>query len=245
MSDFQNIERYFLGQMPEQEKRDFLHTLKNNPSLAKKFNAYQAAHDVLDLAVEEDLREMLSEIDKQEENEKLSATRIPIVRKLVIAASVLIVVSAGAWFLLSVNGPSVEQFAEAEYINYRTEAYRGSQDASRLQTGFILMEAGRTDEAILWFSDRVYMHPDDTEAKFILADLYKRAGNTENAKDHLLTIARTSSLLWKEKAQWNYLALSAMDAWNAEADSILQVIMEDKGHSFHDQAETLNDFISR
>jgi hypothetical protein len=96
-----------------------------------------------------------------------------------------------------------------------------------------MLRQGQTRLAVEWFENYLVSHPESHESRFMLADLLQKSERNLEARAQFRIIADSPSLLWKEKAIWNELLLSALYDWDTIAGQKLNKLIADSNHSYH------------
>lgn len=235
--NLEKIERYIRKEMSGQELSDFQSELVQDPNLSKAVAKMQLISDAIELDVENDLRSQLGALRNPAEIKDIRRFS-PSLRWL-IAAAIAALMAVSTWMLLQTSN-GLNQFVQNEYINYSDINLR-SEGINSKPPGLQLIEEGQNQEAISWFRSHLVKEPQDYESIFILADLYKKQNQIDLSKAGFLTLARSESLLWKDRAAWNYLLLSVNSGWDQPADEILDSMIKDPGHAYHELATELAD----
>ena len=247
--NIENIENYLSGKMSNSEKVEFEQELSTNAELKGKVRKMQIIDAALELAIEEDLRASLIKMaapDKSGLQLPRRLRRIPLFR-LAAAASVLILVSIGLWFISGKDSLSVNAFAENSYVEYDYNNLRsGGTATDELPPHSLkLIEQGDIQGATVWHEDWLEDHPNDTEARFVLATLYHLQKKYVESRTTFLQVAQSNSLLWSEKAEWNYICISLLDKWDSDAQNMLDAILASEEHSYYSRALELKKVLNK
>ncbi|MCB0668744.1 MAG: hypothetical protein KDC80_23130 [Saprospiraceae bacterium] len=235
--NLEKIERYIRKEMSGQELSDFQSELEQDPDLRKAVVKMQLISDAIELDVENDLRSQLGTLRNPA---KIKDIRRPSSSlRWLIAAAIMALVAVSMWMLVQTSN-SLDQFVQNEYINYSDINLR-SEGSNSKSPGLQLIYDGQDEEAISWYRSHLVTEPQDYESRFILADLYKKQNQIDQSKAGFLILARSESLLWKDRAAWNYLLLSVNSEWDPPADEILDSMIKDPGHAYHELAVELAD----
>jgi TolA-binding protein len=235
----ERIENYLSGQMNTAERNDFEEDLRRDPDLKKTFDQLKVINDVFEVEVEDSLRDHLNELARQ--NNIIASTQsMSRTYTMAIAASLLILLVAGTWWYLDRSRIDPSQYAVAQYIEYNGTNLRAEENSNPYASAYTLLGQEDTSAAIVWLDQWIANQPEDLEATFFLADLLYKSGSWQRANALFLSVARSQSVLWGEKSEWNYLMNSLQQHhWDDDAKAIIQRIKKNKNHSFHDQALTL------
>lgn len=232
--NLETIEKFVRREMSEEELIHFQSVMEGDIALKNEVHKMELIHEAMELEIENDLRSHLKTLRDPFGH---SSKRVTLAKnRWWIAAALLIMASISLWlWYLSQSKESIDQFAQVHYIGYSDVRTRTEGEISRDRGQMIIAERS-IEEAIPWYESRILEEPDNFEARFILADLYKQMGQIDNAKDQYHILATGESLLWKERAAWNYLMLSINHTWDQQAEKILETILNDPAHAFHQQA---------
>ena len=235
MSDnIDRIERYLSGEMTAPERASFEADMQADEQLASEVAGLLAIDEALELSIEQDLR---NELNSLRADDSKSPGNRQIRTTWAIAASIILLVGAALWIVVSSQINKPREYAASNYVEYSFPSLRQSTGSSSIYSeGVKLVEAENLDGALTWFEAFSGQNPDDLEVKFILADLYKQQGRIEEAKLQLVEIVDHSSILWGEKAEWNYICISVGDYWDDTANGYLDKIRNNPDHSYYKQA---------
>jgi hypothetical protein len=238
----ERIERYIAGDMSAEEKLVFEQEMLDDQKLRTDVDNMMVIEKTLEVSVEEDLRMMLNRLEanqlKATVESKVTKIR-SLNNRLAAAAGILIIISLGLWFLVGRGASGMEQFTDNNYVGYDYAQIRGEYS---LRSDFPSDISGDNDnkqKVAQWFLAWLESHPDDDEARYVHASLLKELGQSEKAKSELATIIAHQSILWGEKAEWNYVLLSVGDSWDELAVKTFQKMLTDPAHSYHRQAKEL------
>lgn len=236
----ERIERYLRGDMPEGERLDFERALREDKTLQAELNRIRLLDDALAVAVEDDLRARLETLKHRAAGPGASGPkRRMLFTRWAVAASVLVVIGVGLWYLVGGGMSGLDQFRDDHYLAYDYNQIRGDF-AGRGNFPFELSaEDFNKTEAAAWFSEWLDEHPDDVEARYILAGILRDLDRAEEAKAQLAHIIEANSILWSEKAEWNYVLLSTGGDWDTRAEDTFEKILGTPAHSYHPQAKEL------
>jgi thioredoxin-like negative regulator of GroEL len=245
MSDrIDRIDLYLLGEMSGEEKLRFEQEMQKDPDLEKMVTRMQIINRALDVSAEDELRSYLKQLEKGQSNTSLQSPAPKIrnlMTRLAAAASILLVVSIGLWFLIKGGSSDLEEFRDEHYLAYDYTRIRGEySQRNDFPTGYDDQE-----KTAQWFVAWLKTHPEDDEARFILADVYTKMKQVDKAKAELAIIISSQSILWGEKAEWNYLLLSTADTWDKDAEAILLKMIKSPSHSYHRQALELDRLLKK
>lgn len=244
----ESIERYIQGEMATEEKQRFELEMRSDPRLQEDVSRMHILFNAIEVSVGDDLRKRLQQLETAPSG---VLSKVPVLKirsfytRLAAAAGVLVLISVGLWFFFGQGSPDLAQFSDLHYLPYDYTQMRG--EYSR-QSDFQFDMSRRNydrQKAAQWFITWLETHPDDDEARYILADVLKDLGQYDKAKVQLEKIISQNSIRWGEKAEWNYVLLSTADTWDALAESIYQRIVTDPAHSYYPQARELSTLLKQ
>ena len=232
------MEKYLLGQMATEDRQDFEAELLRDAKLRKDFNRLKLIHDALEVDVEDQLRAQLGKLANRKKNlnqaKKLS---LPVIWAL--AASIMILLAASIWWFTGSELVDPAQYSAEQYVEYTSTKLRTEENNHAYSPLLRLLNQGDTSTAIKWLERWMVDNREDWEAAFFLADLHYKSGTWEQAKALFLQINESSSILWSEKSAWNFLAISAQESWDTQADAMLEEILKDPNHSYYNEVNKL------
>ncbi len=238
----ERIELYVSGDLSNEDLSQFEEQMRVDPQLKESVDRYRLINEALNISVEDDLRKHLKTLESSQSsgNKSILSTRVRQLNfRWAVAASVFVLLCAGLWFLVGQGPSEVARFSEKQYLSYDYEQMRGEYHHSDFKFD---MSGGHYDrvKAEQWFSNWLQSHPEDDEARFILSDVLKNSKHISEAKQELAIIMSHHSVLWGEKAEWNYVLLSVIGTKDDLAASTLQKMINDPSHSYHRQAMELS-----
>ncbi|HJW31648.1 MAG TPA: hypothetical protein VJ508_20645 [Saprospiraceae bacterium] len=243
MSDrLDRIEAYLEGKLSPPEKQNFEAEMAGDPSLQNEVEKMRTIHAALEVSIEEDLRAKLNALKKNESSQRSLPPRPrvrPLFVQLAAAAAILILISAGLWFLLGRGSDEYSRFTAEHYVGYDYTQVRGDFQQQRDFPSELFETKSDRQKAITWFVSWLNTHPGDDEARFVLADIYVKEGQHDKAKAQLAVIMTQNSILWKEKAEWDYILLSGRNSWDDLAKRTFDQILNSPSHSYYKQARQL------
>lgn len=246
--DIDKIEAYVSGEMTGTERQAFEAEMAGNSALAEEVDAFRLAREAVELSISDGLRSQFQEwqetgasATKREEAKVVTmAPRRTLRRMLAIAASVLLILTAGSFWYAN-NQFSADNLAMGYYQDIPMDLYvRGG--ANSMADAVADMQAGNFAEAETYL--RSIQAGDDQyfDAQYYLAhSLYLQKQYTAS-NEVLDALSGASNNNLKEDGAWlkvlNYLELEQAD--NEAFQNILSGMLEDEGHTHHNDALELN-----
>ncbi len=237
MKDLENIEAYLEGKMSKVDAIRFEEEMAVNPDLQQEVEIMRAIHDATELDIEDDLRRQLDQL-AQQSKKRMRTPQIPTWSQIITAASFALLLGLGINYFLS-DGQGLKKFTAREYVNYEIQHTRTDNTQAVTSWEKSLTNPDRKD-AINALTSYLETNPQDWNANFALADLYYRNKNLSSAKLYFDKVIDGQSAIWMERAQWNRILIS-VDIWDTRAETILNRILKDPDHSYHQQAVTLQE----
>ena len=204
--------QYLHNEMQPQERTEFELQIANDAELRNYIQLYSTIDKTMKVGDsspnENELRHTLEQMNKKYFAEDGNVKQGSFKKWLAIAASVIIVVTAGIYFLSS-NKPSSEKLY-AEYANHAPVniQLRGSAADSLAQNAAAAFNKKEYKNALPLLQQYVSLQPDDIQMKFSLAICYLETGKYNEADSIFSTIA-SGQTAYAASAQW-YRALTAL-----------------------------------
>jgi len=205
--DYEQIEKYVLGELNAKELIDFNNRLDNDADFRKEVELYKSVTHSFqkkyqNIEKEEKLKSSLHQLGSKyfnvEEKNKKVNIRSYFVKFSSIAAILLI-----AFFLFKPQTDLYNQFAEHQTLNIQT---KGDNQHGNLLQGATFFNEQKYEKAIPLFEDYLNKNPQDTEIKISLGISFLEEENTLLAIQIFKEVAEQDNV-FKNKANW-YLALS-------------------------------------
>ncbi|GAB3922123.1 hypothetical protein [Larkinella terrae] len=191
MNELERIEDYFSGRLPAEERARFETSLQTDSALAEAVAFYLAAQQ----AAQSEARNR-----RKAEFEKLR-TETPVIRRLsalpafALAASILLILGLGSYWLFQRQSPSAILLAE-QYIqeNYSHVSITMDGRSDSLQTGISFYNAGKFREAGAVFNELVRHQPDNDRARQFAGLVALRTNQYAAAIDHFHRLSEQRDL---------------------------------------------------
>lgn len=196
------IEKYLMGELSGEERRQFEETLKGDPSLQKEVEEYRTMLRGIELGFNRDLKNMLREEENRLREHSAKATGRQRTMRIVFAMAAVIALIIVSVFVLRNNKPDTEEILAMyykPYPNVETPVTRGEQDR---QSGYALYEKGQYKEALKLFDTHLNKFPDDPAALFYSGMCYFELGQTSEAIDFLGKVNRSQNNRYSRPALW-------------------------------------------
>ena len=211
-TELEKIEQYLNNEMTPQERAGFELQIASDEALRN----YVQLYDTIDKTMkventspnENELRQTLQQMNRKYFAEGGKVIQGSFKKWLAIAASVIILVTAGIYFLSS-NKTSPEklyaQFANHDALNIQL---RGNAADSLAQNAAEAFNKKSYAEALPLLEQYIPLQPDDIQMKFSLAICYLETGKY-NAADTIFSSIASGPTAYAATAQW-YQALSVL-----------------------------------
>lgn len=213
-SDFERIERYIRGDMPDAEQLEFEEETRENPDLKEAVEEIQSMIGVVE---EETLRERL-DMFHEEMNEFQNITQKGLKKiswpVLLAAASVLLIVSLGVTWLWLQPSETEALFSEYYSPDPGLLVPMSAEEQYEFYRAMVDYKTGDYEEAI----KRWNMMADNKAANdtlgYFLASAYLANEQPEMAIPYFLEVAEDDESLFQKDAYW-YLGLIYLEGGNS------------------------------
>ncbi|MEP7255835.1 MAG: hypothetical protein ABI666_08650 [Ferruginibacter sp.] len=211
-TELEKIEQYLNNEMTPQERTEFELQIASDEALRNYIQLYDTIDKTMKVENtfpnENELRQTLQQMNRKYFAKGGKVIQSSFKKWLAIAASVIIVVTAGIYFLSS-NKTSPEklyaQYANHDALNIQL---RGNTTDSLAQNAATAFNKKSYNDALPVFEQYISLQPDDIQMKFSLAICYLETGKNKEADSIFLNIA-SGQTAYAAPAQW-YQALSAL-----------------------------------
>ncbi len=253
---FDTIEAYLAGELKGSALADFEQQVKADTTLAALVDEHHIAQDAIELLIESDLRKELNLLREKDSTRTTKVVEMParvapattasgtIKRRslfsiLAAAASVILLIG----FFGSQFDSSNNLFDEY-YDGYQMPESNRSGDATDVHPfaiGFEAYKAGNYEESINFFKNIPMEDKGYREAQLHLGHCYLHNENYSAASTTFGKVVESQDIRFVEKAEWyQLLALLANKQQDATFKTLLNKMIDDKGHSYHQKAQKLN-----
>lgn len=243
--DFNKIEAYLSGDMPESEATRFDQEIAQNTVLAAAVDRHLVAQDAIEVMIEKNLRSEMETWRKEEKQEatvhtigqkKQTATVRSLAYRFAAAASVALLVGFFA-LQFSSNNYSNAALSESAYNYDFSNARSTSSIQNTLTPGLKAYENGNYTEAIQYFQNIPTTDGNYTEALFYLGHSHYQNKNHTAAITAFQQVIATKDIRYTEAAEWFQIVNTlATDKLDANFNSLLDKIADDGGHTYHHNA---------
>ena len=243
---YEQIQDYLNGTLDSSARNSFEQELAQDPELKAELDLHLLADDAIELLIEDDLRNELQDMAKEESLKKKNnkGGRVVSMRRriytLSIAATVALAIGFFAAMLVG-NQYDNSSIAQELYIDDVLETRRGANSESLLQEGMNLYTNNEYEEAITYF-DQVTDPSLIAEANYAAAHAHYNLENYSAAMQNFALVIDSKDPRYEEKAEFFYLT-SALAADQVEEQGFLDVLDElinDEGHTYHKEALAIN-----
>lgn len=211
-TELEKIGKYLDNEMTPQERSEFELQIANDDDLRTYIQLYSSIDKTMSMEnaspKENELRQTLQQMNRKYFAEGGKVVQGSFKKWLAIAASVIILVTAGIYFLSSGKTSPEKlyaQFANHDALNIQL---RGNKTDSLAQNAAIAFNKRSYAEALPLLEQYISLQPDDIQMKFSLAVSYLETGNY-NAADTIFSNIASGPTAYAATAQW-YMALSAL-----------------------------------
>jgi TolA-binding protein len=278
----EKIHDYIDDLLPETERQAFESALKTDAKLAQEVRLYQHLIKGMDVATDNDLRQTIGSaqarlaaenfftddvetVEKPQQEaivRKLNVEKTALIRKLsayqwAAAASVLLLIAAGLWFLKP-NKDALFNDTYTAYFQPETKQLNDVYDEitspgfatdkvrnESLKNALDAYQAKNYSPAKALFQKHLTAYPLDFDAQFYQAQTLMNLKETQNAAVLLENLAEKTENRWQKDAQW-YLALNylTMPEKREVALNLLKNIAADATSSYGAKAVEMLDKLS-
>lgn len=254
---FDTIEAYLAGELKGSALAEFEQEIKADAALATVVEEHRIGHDAIELLIESDLRKELDFLRAEANSTSTTkvvqmptveapattvqgtAKRRSLFPRLAAAASVILLIG---FFALQLGTSS--NVLDEHYLEYPMPSVNRSGEATDLHllaTGLGAYKSGNYTEAINYYKSIPVEDKRYNEAQFYLGHSYHHNSNYTAASTAFAKVAASKDIRFMEKAEWyQLLALLANKQQDTTFKTLLNKMIDDKGHSYHQQAQKLN-----
>lgn len=215
---FEQIERFFLNKMQQSEREAFEERLRRDEKLKEEFSLYQKMRASLEV------RCFLAEREKAKDI--VATAHVAPVKKIssgrgkwLAAASILAVLVAGIWLLLSPS-PSEKLYAKYYSVDPGLPTNMGDEEEYEFFRGMVDYKMADFEKAILRWEKLYATQSEDNQLAYFLGMAWLNLGNTEQAMPFLEKVSVDNNNSFQQSSIW-YLALVNIKNGNYTAASQL------------------------
>ena len=200
--EFERIERFLNGEMPEAEAVAFEQQLSTDKTLQSNTQEIK----LLLLGIQEQsLKEQLNSYDVAAG--KPTGKLISIRRRLMIAASIIIILGLGTWALLLNNTSSKNIYSRFYKPDPGLATSMGTADNYDFEKAMVEYKNNEYDKAIVAWNSLLKQKPSNDSLQYFIGAAYQANGDDDNAIKHLRPVADNGQSAFNKDACW-YLGLS-------------------------------------
>jgi hypothetical protein len=208
----ERIEAYLNGTLDPAQRTEFEQQLLADEALQKEVNRHRKAAFAINYGRSQALKSRLTMIDKELAEPTISASRrIPLYRRIAVAASVLILIAAGAHFYAH-RTYSSHAIATHYFASSQIDAFRGQDD-----------------------------NVNTLANKFVEAEKLFQEGKYESAAQEYQVIIKEDSLLKEQAEWNLALSYYAVDPASPQFKLLFDRMLADTQHDYHQQAKELHE----
>lgn len=208
----ETIEAYLKGSLGQAELAEFEQKLKTDELLQRTVQRHRDAAFAINYHRNKMVKTRLKTIDTEiTQTESPRVYRVPLFRRIAVAASVLILIAAGMHFYAH-RAYHPDAIAESLFVSSQSETFRGQET----NTGSI-------------------------DASFSLAEAKFNAGDYLQARQIYQGILNEDTILKDRAEWNLTLCLFAIDEDSNEFITALDKIRADTSHDYHDEAQGLHE----
>lgn len=248
---YETIENYLDGKLSANDKQSFEQRLKNEPDVQTELEAFRLSRDIIEEGIADKLRQDFGDwAQDAQPKQPAKVVSLRSYRKvLAIAASLLFL---GVFAFLQWRSADLSYNSSALAAHYHDAdvgiTRSGATDNNELGQAAAAVQAENYPlalESLLAIDDTSAYHAD---ALFLLADVYYRTEQLDQAEQTIIKVLGTKDTLLREKAEWLNVLIALKKGRKNEPEfmDLLHTISSNTNHSYQPQAvqleETLNKF---
>jgi cytochrome c-type biogenesis protein CcmH/NrfG len=191
MNDLELIDDYFSGRLSADERLRFETSLKTDSALAEAVAFYLTARQAAQAEVRAN-RKARFETLREEQG---MVRQMPVSTIIALAASVLLILGLGGYWLFQLGKPSASELAD-RYIqeNFSQLSLKMDGQSDSLQTGIKLYNAGKLKEAALVFNAILQSDPGNDRALQFAGIVSLRTGQYHQAINQFHQLSERTDL---------------------------------------------------
>ena len=255
-----NIEAYVGGALNDSATQTFEARMEENADLASTVEAYGVGEDAVEMLIENNLRVELKQLQSESsaakvvpmptKDRKLTvATKQPAKRRnlfssLAAAASVALLLG---FFTFQYSATSTDRLLAEHGTFVMPEANRSGDGAAvnPLAIGMEAQKSGDYTTAINFYKNISADNVRYNEAQSLLAHTYYENKEYSEAIRQFGKVVAAGDIRYKERAEfYQLLAYVANDQQDAKFDTLMNALLSDETHTYHQQAKDLNSDLS-
>lgn len=202
-------ERYLNGEMDAGERTEFESELSANAAFRKDLELYKSINKTMSgTPNENELRDTLQQMNKKYFAGGALVKKGSFGKWLAVAASLILLISIGFYFLFPVKPAAEKLYAEYAKHDVLNIEQRGSTTDSLATEAAGKFNDKKFIEALPLLQQYLQQRPDDIQVKFSMAVCYLETGAYLDA-EKIFSATATGKTAYAEAAQW-YLVLTAL-----------------------------------
>lgn len=251
-----NIEAYLDGNLSDSKTQAFANRMEEDADFASTVDAYEVGEDAVEMLVENNLRAELKQLQSEstaakvvpmapKERKLTVATKQPAKRRnlfssLAAAASVALLLG---FFTFQHSATSTDNLLAEHSTFLMPEANRSGDEtaAHPLATAFEAQKNGDYTIAINFYKNIPADNERYNEAQSLLGHTYYQKKAYSEAIEQFGKVATVGDLRYKDQAEfYQLLSYIGNDQQDADFDRLMNKILSDEGHTYHQKAKDLN-----
>lgn len=211
--EFDQIERYLRNELSAAETSSFNNDLAQNPELYKTVEE----HRLIFLGIKEGhLVKQLDAFHNEMPAQSASGTpRLRILRsyKFLVAASVILLLCAGAWWLINSNNTNEKLYSHFYSPDPGLITAMGVSEDYTFERAMVHYKRGEYKEALESWEPLLRVNNENDTLHYFIGSAYLASGNTTKAISHLKIVESNSKSVFLNDACW-YLGLASLKTGN-------------------------------
>lgn len=253
-----NLDKYFSGQMTEEETAAFEQEMRSDPDLRTAAELYRLSREAIELDIAADLRQSFAQWEKEQDSElprasthqskkapPHSAKVVPFRRRLYALAAAAVILLLGGFLIWNLAGDQYSNtgLAKSHYQAPEINNLRGNDQAEpdSYFRALELWEKGDLPAAVKELEQVPAGHSGYLNAQYLLGHAAFQQANYTAAIPYFERV-RAEGFRLREEAEWNLIqAYLAANRTGSDFQNLLQQLAADPEHSFHSEALQLQD----
>lgn len=243
--DIELIEKYLKGTLTPEELKNFDQRIKDDADFAEKIEDYKDIIDGIQLASHHEFKAEVASWEeeiKAEEGKGKQLVFTPWKKYLSIAATLILLVTAGIYFLMPPKAVDSQHLFYAYFTPYEDIiTVRGDESdvfQEKLQQAMVHYNNQNYQGAITLFRSYLESKPEDDAARLYLGICFLTEKEFKKSIDSFDPIISTEGR-FKDQAEW-YSALAYLASQDLDrAKQSLSFIVDQQGHDYNKKAIAL------
>ena len=223
-NQLEEIERFLQSEMTHEERAAFLARLSEDPRLQDQFHEMQLLHlGIQEASLEERMDEFHHGVLRNKQNPSQPGVHFYSLRRLLVAASVILLLGIAAWWLLTKAESKETIFAEFFSPDPGLISAMSTSENYSFDRAMIEYKTGNYREAIRTWSIMQSNQPDNDTLNYFLASAFLATNQTGKAIEYFEKVTPSQTSAFLNDTYW-YLGLALIKEGDWQrADSLLRL----------------------